>query len=70
METNGDKDSIEDEINNVELKSASEADTLPMDAKAAGPTKELKTTSKVGDKFVIIRYAVPQFGLVRNSGKI
>ena len=49
MEAVGDKDSIEDEIHNVELKSASEADTLPMDAKAAGPTKELKTISKVWD---------------------
>ena len=54
METNIDKEAIEDEINNVEMKSASEADTLPMDAKAAGPTKELKTTSKVRDKCIII----------------
>ena len=35
-------DNVAEEYN-AELKSASEADTLPMDAKVAGPTVKLKT---------------------------
>ena len=47
METNVDNESITEEMN-ADLKSASEADTLPMDAKASGPTSvALKTTSQV-----------------------
>jgi len=46
METNVDNESITEEMN-ADLKSASEADTLPMDAKASGPaTVALKTTSQ------------------------
>ena len=46
MENITDIDNVAEEYN-AELKSASEADTLPMDAKASGPTKELKTILKV-----------------------
>ena len=45
METTNAND-VTEELN-VEMKSASEADTLPMDSKAAGPAVALKTTSQV-----------------------
>ena len=41
--TNIDNDNVAEEYN-AELKSASEADTLPMDAKVAGPTEKSKST--------------------------
>ena len=55
METNVDNESITEEMN-ADLKSASEADTLPMDAKASGPaTVALKTTSQVSMYFTVIK---------------
>ena len=41
--TNIDNDNVAEEYN-AELKSASEADTLPMDAKVAGSTEKSKST--------------------------
>ena len=56
METNVDNESFTEEMN-ADLKSASEADTLPMDAKASGPaTVALKTTSQVSIYFTVIKY--------------
>jgi hypothetical protein len=56
METNVDNESFTEEMN-ADLKSASEADTLPMDAKASGPaTVALKTTSQVSMYFTAIKY--------------
>ena len=56
METNVDNESITEEMN-ADLKSASEADTLPMDAKASGPaTVALKTTSQVSIYFTVIKH--------------
>ena len=56
METNVDNESFSEEMN-ADLKSASEADTLPMDAKASGPaTVALKTTSQVSMHFTAIKY--------------
>ena len=56
METNIDNESFTEEMN-ADLKSASEADTLPMDAKASGPaTVALKTTSQVSMYFTAIKY--------------
>ena len=56
METNIDNESFTEEMN-ADLKSASEADTLPMDAKASGPaTVALKTTSQVSMHFTAIKY--------------
>ena len=55
METNVDNESFTEEMN-ADLKSASEADTLPMDAKASGPaTVALKTTSQVSIYFTVIK---------------
>jgi hypothetical protein len=58
METNIDNESFTEEMN-ADLKSASEADTLPMDAKASGPaTVALKTTSQVSIYFTVISISI------------